>query len=162
MRFNPKERLICLGTGCDLATFALTPAELAELSKATVPWPPVIPENDGIVPFAGVPGATKESPTPGHVDLGFYTAFAKIDSVNDRDISTVIPSNEMLVDVLGKGLPPPGYDLGGLSGGPVAVLLESAYIMHWALSGVIYECGSRFRILKAVRADIIRTDGVIA
>jgi hypothetical protein len=162
MRFNPRERLISLGSGCDLATFDLKAAELTKLGKTTVPWPPVIPDRERIVLFAGVPGATKKSPAPGYVDLGFYTAFAKVDSVNDRDISSVIPSNEMLVDVLGKGLPPPGYDLGGLSGGPVAVLLESVGILHWALSGVIYECGSSFQILKAARADSISADGAIA
>jgi hypothetical protein len=90
------------------------------------------------------------------------TAFAKVDSVSDRDISSVIPSNQTLVDVMGKGLPPPGYDLGGLSGGPVAVLLESGGIMFWSLSGVIYECSSSFQIVKAARADIVGADGAIA
>jgi len=149
-----------LGRDCDLATFELTQAELRELDRITVPWPPVIPAVGQVVLLAGVSGATKKSPAPGYIDLGYYTAFACVDSVSDRYISSVIPPSDGLLDVLGKGLPPDGYDLGGTSGGPVATLHEGR-IVSWQLSGAICECHPTFNIVKAARADMIKADGAI-
>jgi hypothetical protein len=57
--------------------------------------------------------------------------------------------------------PPSGYDLGGMSGGPVVILLLNEGILAWQLSGVIYECHPAFEIVKAARADRIRRDGTV-
>ena len=162
LRFDPRQRVIALGRDCDMATFAFRKDDLAEIGKTTVPWPPVVPVEGAIVLFAGLPGETKKSPEPGHVEGGYLTGLARVDSINDRDISCVIPPNELLLDVIGKGLPPPDYDLGGMSGGPVAVVSDTdSSILSWSIAGVIYECGGSFRIIKAVRADRIGDDGVI-
>jgi hypothetical protein len=161
VRFNPVERLISVGADCDIATFAMRPSELEKIERITIPWPPVIPKVGQLVLFAGLPAAARKSPQPGHVDLGYYIRFADVDSVSDRDISSKKPPNDQLLDILGKGLPPSGYDLGGMSGGPLAVVIENDSILSWRLSGIIYECHPTFEIVKAARADVIRPDGTV-
>jgi hypothetical protein len=52
--------------------------------------------------------------------------------------------------------------MGGMSGGPVLLVSENNGIVAWHLAGVIYECGSCFEIVKAVRADFISADGTIS
>jgi hypothetical protein len=91
-----------------------------------------------------------------------YTSLAIVDSVSERDISLVTPPPDQLLDILGKGLPLPGYDLAGMSGGPMAILVETrAGIVKWQLAGIIYECHPTFEILKAARADSIHDDGTV-
>jgi hypothetical protein len=49
-----------------------------------------------------------------------------------------------------------------MSGGPVVTVLDHSGILSFALSGVIYEYGSEFEVIKAVRADLINEDGSIS
>jgi hypothetical protein len=161
IRFDPGERLICSGVDCDVATFALRPAELTELERITIPWPPVIPKVGQTVLIAGFPGFARTCPAPQHVDFFNYLAITPVDSVSDRDISWAKPPSEELVDILEKGLPPDGLDLAGMSGGPVAILQENAGIVSWAISGIIYESHQTLEITKAVRADVVKPDGTV-
>jgi hypothetical protein len=51
----------------------------------------------------------------------------------------VRPSDDDVVDVEGKGLPPRFFDMGGMSGGPVFAVLENNGIVRWlfhAMRGV--------------------------
>jgi len=48
-----------------------------------------------------------------------------------------------------------------MSGRPVIAVLEKDGIVSWAISGVIYECGTDFEITKAVRADLIGEGGTV-
>jgi hypothetical protein len=97
-----------------------------------------------------------------HVDFSFYLAMGAVENVSDSDISWHKPPNENLQDTLGLGLPPPEYNLAGMSGGPVTALFESpSGIASWALAGIIYECQASWEIVKAVRADRIGADGII-
>jgi len=165
--FSPHARRISLGRDADLATFWLTRAELQILERITIPWPPLIPQVGQDVLLAGMPGiaktylAPRTYSEPHQVAFGVYTRLATVNSVNDRDISMVKPPNEFLLDIAEKGLPPPGYDMGGMSGGPVAII-QDAEIVSWAISGVIYECNSTCEIVKAARADVIEPNGRIS
>jgi hypothetical protein len=159
--FNPVQRLLGLGHDCDVATFEVTPDEILQLEKITVPWPPVIPTVGHAALLAGMPGIARSNPQRHHVDFGVYLALGVVESVNDRDISLVKRDNSELIDTLGKGLPPPAFDLGGMSGGPIAAIQENHGILSWNISGVIYQNHQSFEIMKAVRADLISTDGSI-
>lgn len=159
--FDPVHRLLALGRDCDLATFHVTPDEILQLEKITVPWPAVIPNLGHAALLAGMPGIARTNPLRHHVDFGVYVALGVVESVNDRDISLVKRDNSELVDILGKGLPPRGFDLGGMSGGPIALIQENHGIVSWNISGVIYQNHQSFEIMKAVRADLISRDGSI-
>lgn len=159
--FNPVGRLVSKGVQCDIATFKITPEELKSLGRLTTPWPPVLPKVGEAVILAGFPGIEKRFPDIGYVDFGKVVFIAKVSSVNDREISFVRPPDEDVIDTLGMGLPPRFYDMGGMSGGPMAALLERNGIMSWALSGVISEVHQGFEILKAARADFIDDSGQV-
>jgi hypothetical protein len=161
--FNPISRFISRGVDCDVVTLRITQAELDELKRLTIPWPPVIPDKNQIVLYAGFPGIEKKFPKERHVDYGIYTCWTGVHSVNERDFNLVRDPDHEEIDTLQKGLPPRYYEMGGMSGGPVAILLEKPEtgIMFWRLAGIIYESHPGFEIMKAVRADCINDDGQI-
>ena len=137
----------------------MTRGELDQIERTIIPWPPTIPRVGGLIGYTGFPAIGKKSVAVRQLELGYYTAFAEVDSVSENDISSVKLPNDQLIDIIGKGLPPPGYDLAGMSGGPVVTLCLRAGILSWAIAGIIYECHPAFEIVKAVRADVINTDG---
>jgi hypothetical protein len=156
-------RLISQGRHCDIATFRIQPNELAELRVETAPWPPVIPQIGKPVLVAGFPDIGKRFTSNRNVNFGLYNISTEANSVSERDISMLRPPDSDVVDVLGKGLPPRGIELGGLSGGPVISVLqgEESRIISYALAGSIYESQPNLEIIKAVRADLIDEDGRI-
>lgn len=158
---NPIERLVSKGVDCDIATFKITPEELKKLGRMTTPWPPVLPKVDEAVILAGLPGIEKRFPDLGYVDFGKVVLIAQVNSISDREISFVRPPDEDVIDTLGKGLPPRHYDMGGMSGGPMATLLERGGIISWAVSGVISQAHQDLEILKAGRADFIDANGEV-
>jgi hypothetical protein len=159
LEIDLRARLISRGNESDVVTFEIRPFELNDLNMQPAPWPPWIPKVNHAVIIAGFPGIGKRF-TGSSITFGLYHALIGVDSVSDRDISMVRPPDDEVVDVVGKGLPPRGFDMGGMSGGPVIAVLEDS-VVSWALSGVIYECGTNFEITKAVRADLIGEDGMI-
>ncbi len=162
LRINLRARLISKGVDADVATFEILPCELQESRLSPVPWPPFLAQEGKTVLVGGYPGIGKRVTGPKEITFGIYHALARVDSVNHRDISMVRPPNEEMQDLVGKGLPPQGLDMGGMSGGPVvSPILEPSGESAFGLSGVIYECGSAFDIVKAVRAEIIDDYGII-
>jgi hypothetical protein len=149
-------------TDTAVATFDILPSELTRLERSTVPWPPSIPLVNKSVLIAGFPGAGKTFTESGALNFGLYHSLTSVDSVSDRDISMIRPPDVEMTDIAGKGMPPRGFDMSGMSGGPVISVLETgAGLVSWALAGAIYECGTNFEITKAVRADLIGEDGII-
>lgn len=68
------------------------------------------------------------------------------------------------VDVRGLGLPLPGYDLGGVSGGP---MLAPTYVddrWGWRLAGVVSEAKMlrEYEVVTAERAHFISPSGRIS
>jgi hypothetical protein len=161
LRFDPIQRLVSEGHQCDIAIFRLTDAELGGLGRLTVPWPPLIPKVGHAVLLAGLPGQEKKFPGRNVVNFSKYVAMPKVSSVNERDISMLLPPDDQLIDTLGLGLPPRQYEMAGMSGGPVALVTDSSGILAWRFSGVIYESHSSFEIVKAARADVISENGLV-
>jgi hypothetical protein len=66
-------------------------------------------------------------------------------------------------DLGGSGLPPPGYDIGGVSGGPMLMPTLVIGGVIWRFAGVIIEAaaGTLFEQVVAVRAHHIHPDGRI-
>ncbi len=162
MPFDPTGRLVSAGVMCDVVTLKISDEEFRKLDRLTVPWPPVIPEVGQLVLLAGFPGCEKAFPGSNLIDLQVYAAKWTVDSVSERDISIVRPRDSEVIDVDGRGFPEPQYDFGGMSGGPVAIVLNEGPIFSWALSGVIYESHRGFEILKAVRANVIDEHGQLS
>lgn len=159
--FNPIGRLVSRGVQCDVATFRITPEEFKQLGRLTTPWPPVMPKVGEAVILAGLPGIEKKFPDHGYIYFGKVVLIATVDSVSDREISFVRPPDDQVIDTLGKGLPPRNYNMAGMSGGPMATLLETSGVLSWAVSGIISEAHQDYEILKAARADFINDRGTV-
>jgi hypothetical protein len=88
----------------------------------------------------------------------------RITSITDHQISCRL-DREKMIDLNGNGLPPFGYNIGAVSGGPLLVptLVEQGALkgVVWRLGGVIMEAakGELFEQVVAVRAHYIQPDG---
>jgi hypothetical protein len=89
-----------------------------------------------------------------------------ITSVTDRQIACRF-DREKAIDFSGSGLPPVGYDIGGVSGGPMLMptLVRGGDIdgIVWRFAGVVVQAaaGELFEQVVAVRGDYIQPDGRI-
>jgi hypothetical protein len=164
--FNPEDRLIAWGRDCgiDVATFRVTPEEIAATGKKIVhgndgPWPP--PPNVGeAVFFGGFPGQERDRVAAEEFSFGLHSVMPALTSFTDHQLCCQL-DRDSWVDVRGFGLPPVGYDLGGISGGPMLqpVFVHGAW--GWRLVGIISEAISveGFERVTAVRAHFILPDG---
>jgi hypothetical protein len=166
IRFDPEERLIAWGKdlGLDIATFRVTPEEIADTAKKVVQgvdgaWPPP-PNHDEAVFFGGFPGCERDKIGPHEMVFGLHSAITRLTNSTDHQLCCQLDRSSW-VDVRGHGLPPVGYDLGGVSGGP---MLQPVFVdgtWGWRLVGVISEAISveGFERVTAVRAHFILPNG---
>jgi len=164
--FNPQERLIASGArhGVDIATFRVTPEEIAATGKRVVQgtdgaWPP--PPNVGeAVFFGGFPGGERIAVAENEVSLGLHSATVPLTDFTEYQLCARMEP-EYWVDVRDLGLPPEGYDLGGVSGGPMLQPVYRDGRWGWRLVGVLSEAvaAQGFERITAVRAHFILPDG---
>jgi hypothetical protein len=166
--FDLADRLIDTGTnrGIDIATFRITPDEVAQLGKQVVigsggAWPPP-PKPGEVVYLGGFLGSQRRTVGPNEISFGLHSAMTPVTDFTEHQIRCRF-NRRYWVDPRGLGLPLPGYNLGGLSGGP---LLSPIYIdgeWSWRLAGVISEANMsrEYEVVTAVHADFIRPDGQI-
>jgi hypothetical protein len=164
--FNPEERLIARGRdlGLDIATFRVTHDEIAGTGKKIVrgtegAWPP--PPNVGeAVFFGGFPGEERDRVKAGEFSFGLHSAMTPLTSYTDYQLCCQL-DRAGWIDVRGLGLPPVGYELGGVSGGPMLQPVYEDGQWGWRLVGVISEAVSApdFERVTAVRAHFILPDG---
>jgi hypothetical protein len=161
-----RERLISRGNDVDIATYRMTAAEIAAtgafvLTGYQSTWPPKPPDIDRGVFYAGFPGIERRISAPWQVEFCALTGSGVANSVSTRSISSVI-ERDLVVATKGLALPPVGYDLAGMSGGPMLSVVNGQAIMGWRLAGVISDCSRELgEIVVAARADFIRSDGSI-
>jgi hypothetical protein len=74
-----------------------------------------------------------------------------------------------MIDQHGNGLPPKGYGLGGISGGPLLVPVYRDGAWSWRLGGVISQAIEErppdevmFEMVVAHRAEYIQPEGKLA
>jgi hypothetical protein len=166
--FNPEQRLIDWGRDrrIDLATFKITPEEIAEIRKEVVRgtddrWP--APPNVGeAVYFGGFPGVERIEVAPREFSFGLHSAMVPLTDMTDYQLCSRF-DRRYWVDARGLGLPPVGYDLGGVSGGPMLQPVYQDEVWGWRLVGVLSEAVMEqdFERVTAVRAHFLLPDGRI-
>jgi hypothetical protein len=103
--------------------------------------------------------------------FGAVTGSGIAHAVNERDVISQF-EREYAEPSLGEGIPPPNYNFGGMSGGPMLYVVETRSGLRLnALSGVICagpntsldpnESISGFELFHARRARFIRDDGFL-
>ena len=166
--FNPEDRLIEWGRDkrIDIATFRVRPKEIEEIGKKVVQgtdgaWPP--PPNLGeAVFFGGFPGCERIEVATRGFSFGLHSAMVPFTDLTEYQVCCRF-DRRYWVDVRGLGLPPVGYDLGGVSGGPMLQPVYQDGVWGWRLVGVISEAimAEEFERITAVRAHFILPDGRI-
>ena len=157
--FDLEERLIDSLEDLDIATFKVTEieAEAIGTSKTSL-WPPILPEIGQSVVFAGYPANERQEVGPRELCFTVFPALMIATSVSERQISCQF-EREYLVQAPGFQEPPPHYETGGMSGGPLFTVVERNGIECWHLGGVIKEGNALLDIVTAAPADRILRDG---
>jgi hypothetical protein len=91
------------------------------------------------VGFIGFPKHYRRNLGPGHVELNPVGGLMPVTSATSENFKCVLP-RDTLVAVVGPEVPPPGTDLGGMSGGPVFRVRPPPF----ELVGIITEFGDNF------------------
>jgi hypothetical protein len=160
LTFDLQERLIERGDSVDIATFRVSEAELSvagfrPLERA---WPPSIPASSGIVLLAGWPG--HERVVGQRVTGGLYIGWGSA-GVSDLQLTIRVDHEKGPVSPIPEvPLPPPGFEFGGISGGPV-MMIDAEDGGRWRVAGVISEGKPDYDCIVATRADVIHDDGRI-
>lgn len=161
LKFLPEQRLIDSSKELDIATFRIKLHEIKSINKvALTKWPPIIPQTDKAVMFAGFPGRERLYDGALAFNFGIYTNLTIATSVSDRNIKCQFEREEWL-DPMNLGVPPEGSGFGGMSGGPLITVLEQKGLWSWTLGGIITQFNSAYEILIASRGDKILPDGML-
>ncbi len=157
--FDLEERLIDQLEDPDIATFKVAENEAGAIGTSiTSLWPPILPEIGQAVVFAGYPGNERQEVGPRELSFAPLPALMIATSVSERQISCQF-EREYLVQAPGFQEPPPHYETGGMSGGPLFTVVERNGISRWHLGAVIKEGNASLDIVTAAPADCILKDG---
>jgi hypothetical protein len=164
LEFDPVARLIDSNTEYDIATLAIARGEIERVGSGPdgspmflTGWPPQVPDVERGILFAGFPGNQRLRQGAREVNFGIYTAAAVATTISPRNITCQI-DHSVITAAPQMTKPPPGYDPGGISGGPILTLIERSNIVTWRLGGVIYEASPDMDMIFATRADVIQPD----
>jgi len=141
---------------------------VGQIDKPIVPvnppnWAPLNPMEKEFAFFAGFPAQSRGmTPTGSMFAAVPYFAMPPITHVTDRQIACRFERDKM-IDFSGSGLPPQGYDIGGVSGGPMLMPTLTDQGIIWRCAGVIVQAaaGDLFEQVVAVRATFIQPTGRI-
>jgi hypothetical protein len=166
--FDPASRLIECNDDLDIATFRMSAEMVGQIDKPIVPadppnWAPLNPAEKEFAFFAGFPAQSRGMTPTGHMFAAVpYFAMPPITRVTDRQITCRFERDKM-IDFSGSGLPPQGYNIGGVSGGPMLMPTLTDQGIVWRFAGVIVEAaaGVLFEQIVAVRGIFIQPTGRI-
>jgi hypothetical protein len=166
--FDPAAKLRGYNRDLDIATFQFSYDDLIKMGKQAIsgsPWPPPehIPEGLAVW-FGGFPGINRLWIGSNKMSLGISMGHVPITTVTLRQITCRF-DREQFVSAENHRTAPPGFDMGGMSGGPLLLPYgnEVGEWYYW-LGGVISEArsGTDFETVVAVRAHFINPDGSIS
>ena len=170
VEFNLSERLIDCGSErrIDIATFRIFPHEIGQLGKKVVVAQPAQdnahtatpPKPRDLALFGGFLGTQRIFIAPNEVSFGLHLGMTPVTDFTDRQIRCRLDRHHW-VDTRGLGLPLPGFDLGGVSGGPLLVPIHVDDRWSWRLAGVVSEAQMHreYEVIIAERAHFILPDG---
>src|SRR5262249_28614197 len=127
------------------------------------------PQEDKGIMIAGYPAVERIESKDFTVNFGLFTALGVARAVTERQVTWLMEREHQLANTK-ISAPPPEYDLGGISGGPLISWFESEnFVSHHCLSGIVVEHPDyknnrdlpAIERLIAVRADSISESGKI-
>jgi hypothetical protein len=164
------KRLVDLSDDLDLATFALDEALVSRLHRTPLGvWPPRPPQEGRRIMISGFPAIERIESKAFEVNFGLFTALGVARTVTEKQITWLLEPEFQLAKARVPA-PPPEYELGGISGGPLVSWFESPkFVCHHCLSGIVIEHpdyrGNKdippIERIIAIRADAIAESGKI-
>jgi hypothetical protein len=152
--FNPLERIAWRDQKRDIVFLAISEQEVARAGNedslafsASGGWPPPTPAAGQPVLIAGYPKILREIEST-TIESGPYSAVFRITSTGPGYFYCQI-DHEELISFDGGTLPPPDADVGGLSGGPAALMMP----LDYPLAGIIVEHNQAYNILRISTLD---------
>lgn len=157
-----RARVIARSRELDLATLDLAGVieRLGWPDKAPLAsWPPTPPQEGRGIMIGGYPGIERQPIGKRDVSFGLFTALAVARTVSEDQISCLF-ERDYMVDSNDIPTMPPNTDLGGISGGPVITMCESAaHLVTFRLGGIVSEAHAGLEKVFGKRVDCIRDDG---
>lgn len=175
MQIDWDARRIDEHSAIDIATFRVTPDEVRQLGKVPLTgyqktWPPKPPAKNCGLYYCGYPSAGTNPLSPGALSFGAVRGSGVATSINDRDVVTLFERHYWIAES-GQDIPPENFDYGGISGGLMLTVIQTARIRSWSLAGTIYEGPSTsealgeaiagFEVLRARRAHFLYPNGTL-
>jgi len=165
-----ENRLIDISDKLDLATFELDESLVKRLQRTPLGvWPPRPPQEGRGIMISGFPAVERIESKKFEVNFGLFTALGIARTVTEKQITWLLEREFQLAKARVPA-PPPEYELGGISGGPLISWFESpSFVTHHCLSGIVVEHPDYknnkdmppIERLIAVRADAIAESGKI-
>ena len=163
--------LVDISDKYDLATIAMNKDVLRLIGKEVTPagyWPPVPPQEGRGIMLGGYPAGLRNQTAQRMVAFGSFAAMGVARRATEVQITWHL-EREFVVENKRIAKLPEGYNLGGISGGPMIAWFESpAKVMFPRLAGILTEHPNygenSFSIerIVAVRADLIDENGMIS
>jgi hypothetical protein len=162
LRFDLEDRIVACCRTLDIATFAIDAREVSQIGFNVLEgaWPPIAPMEGSFIVFAGWPGCERHIGRD-IVTGGAWTGIARAQVSGDIITIDIDHTQGLLSPVPGASPPPPNYEVGGISGGPLMTILPRDGGFDWRLGGVMIQGTAAWDVVRAVRADAIAADGSI-
>jgi hypothetical protein len=129
--FDPLDRVAARDATNDVVLIELRKGEGAEAGRlicTTGGWPPPRPEPGDVVLVSGYPALIREQPSRSLVKFWALSALLEVTTTGEfHQVSQWERENMTRFGGPGPGVPPPGIELGGMSGGPVLLVRKLSY-----------------------------------
>jgi hypothetical protein len=134
-------------------------------------WPPRLAQTEGPALYCGFPAKGRRMLSSGDVSFGSVPMAGMVSSSHETRISIVL-EREYLLRVLGEENMPENFNFGGMSGGPLLAVVQSATLRTWKPAGVIFqgpnpgdsaeqESIPGLEIIRARPIHFVRADGYL-
>lgn len=142
---NPVERLVWKDETNDIAFLRLAEGEQDRIGisecEPVLGWPPPHPVVGSYVLVSGFPGIQRLRIAADEMDFGAFSTLLQVTAIHDRHLVCQFEREHWLSHT-GR-IPPPGTNLGGMSGGPVLLSKNLAY----PLVGLVSEFSQTYELL---------------
>ncbi len=121
-------------------------------------WPPCPAQEGQLVLVAGYPKALREEdPSSGWIAAGPHSAVFRVTTAGAGYCKCVIERKD-LISFCGGGLPEPGTDMGGLSGGPVLLVGTLSYPLVGVITDRCQMSPADLEILQFATLENVRIE----
>ncbi len=144
---TPSGRILWKDESDDLVFLRLTDGEVRKIGvlpfQPVSGWPPPKPTVGSYILVAGYPGIWRNHLDWESMDFRSFSALLRVTTVGERHLVCQFERQHWIAGN-GEEIPPPGADLGGMSGAPALLVQDLAY----PLVGLVSEHSSAYELMR--------------